>query len=334
MTTTHNYTCAAWGGGGVLGVAHVGAVRALDEAGVLAKLQHFAGTSAGAIVAGALACRATPKYLETTLRAMDFNSFLDDSWGVLRDAYRLYTRHGWYKGSAFKEWYGKMVLDLTGSSETTLGEAHERFGTTLVLMCWNNSTRQALEISYKNYPNMAIKTAVRMSMSVPILFQSCWLTIDDRRCEIQDGGIANNVPINVFDTAEYCALENFKSYDNGSLVLDPTTNELKLVESPKVNWETICFRLQNDDDTEFTEHLWSDTSGFKNSCTALVESMLMLVQQKSMTPEDAVRTVGINCGQVKPFDFSIDDAAKDALIEAGYIAAKNRLAGVQVRGAA
>jgi len=67
----------------MLGVAYVGAIRALSERGYLANLKHFAGTSAGSIVAGALACKVSVTYIANLMQNVDFNEFLDDSWGIV-----------------------------------------------------------------------------------------------------------------------------------------------------------------------------------------------------------------------------------------------------------
>ncbi|KAI8488063.1 hypothetical protein Bbelb_341810 [Branchiostoma belcheri] len=48
-------------GGGVKGLAHLGAVKILDDAGILEKIKRFGGTSAGAVAGGLLVIGMTPK---------------------------------------------------------------------------------------------------------------------------------------------------------------------------------------------------------------------------------------------------------------------------------
>ncbi len=61
----------AFGGGGVRGFAHVGAIRVFVEAGI--KADFAAGTSAGALVASLYACGYTGKMMEDIIRNINFS---------------------------------------------------------------------------------------------------------------------------------------------------------------------------------------------------------------------------------------------------------------------
>ena len=66
-------------GGGVKGIAYGGAVRALEDAGLLSKVEGFSGTSAGSQAAALLAAGFSGEEMDRTLRNMDFKQLLDDS---------------------------------------------------------------------------------------------------------------------------------------------------------------------------------------------------------------------------------------------------------------
>ena len=66
-------------GGGVKGIAYGGAVRALDDAGLLSEVEGFAGSSAGSQAAALLAAGYSGEEMGRTLRDMDFKQLLDDS---------------------------------------------------------------------------------------------------------------------------------------------------------------------------------------------------------------------------------------------------------------
>lgn len=68
-------------GGGVKGIALVGALRELCAAHTV---QRVAGTSAGAIVAALLAAGYTIPELEQEMRSLDFASFQDEYGASLR----------------------------------------------------------------------------------------------------------------------------------------------------------------------------------------------------------------------------------------------------------
>lgn len=82
----HRSTVAlALGGGGLRGFAHVGVLRALDEAGI--KPDIVVGTSAGAVVGAAYASGLTPGQIESAGRAVRLSSLIDwtlGSGGIMR----------------------------------------------------------------------------------------------------------------------------------------------------------------------------------------------------------------------------------------------------------
>ena len=70
----------ALGGGGLRGFAHLGVLRALDEAGIRPDI--VVGTSAGAVVGAAYASGMTPEELASTARQVKLSSLIDLSLGA------------------------------------------------------------------------------------------------------------------------------------------------------------------------------------------------------------------------------------------------------------
>lgn len=64
-------------GGGVKGIAYVGALKALENAGILPEITGFAGTSAGAITAALASCKISSDALNTFLSSTNYNDFKD-----------------------------------------------------------------------------------------------------------------------------------------------------------------------------------------------------------------------------------------------------------------
>ena len=85
-------------GGGVKGIAYVGATEVLEKKGILPSIARVGGTSAGAINALLVGLNYSPTETKQILSQLDFQSFLDDEWGVIRDTNRLLTDYGWYTG--------------------------------------------------------------------------------------------------------------------------------------------------------------------------------------------------------------------------------------------
>lgn len=91
-------------GGGMKGIGYVGAIRELDNLGVLPQLEEVAGSSAGGIFALMIAIGCTADELEQEMLAMDFRSFQDK------------RALGWVEASKIKHLL-KGAADLTGSAD-------------------------------------------------------------------------------------------------------------------------------------------------------------------------------------------------------------------------
>ena len=100
-------------GGGVKGIAYVGALQELETRQIMKNIKRVGGTSAGAINAVLLALGYDLKTTLKILTDLDFNKFMDDSWGFVRDTDRLISDFGWYKGDFFRDWIGDRIRDKT-----------------------------------------------------------------------------------------------------------------------------------------------------------------------------------------------------------------------------
>ncbi len=64
-------------GGGAKGLAHVGAIKVIEEAGI--KIDYIGGTSIGALVGALYAAGYSPTELDSIFRAIDFNNLIQDN---------------------------------------------------------------------------------------------------------------------------------------------------------------------------------------------------------------------------------------------------------------
>ena len=113
-------------GGGVKGIAYVGALHVLKDKGILQQTERIGGTSAGAITAILVGLNYTVDEIFNILSNLNFNNFLDDSWGILKDTNRLINEFGWYKGDFFRNWIGHVIKDKTGNSESTFADVYKQ----------------------------------------------------------------------------------------------------------------------------------------------------------------------------------------------------------------
>lgn len=173
-------------GGGILGIAHAGAVSVLHAIG--ARPTWYAGSSAGAMIAGLCACGATGEFLREAV-SFDASILNDNDVGFIRDAKRLWTKFGYNKGDALEKKYGEYLHKLTGNADITFAEIRERFSTRLLITATKifKHKCETLFFTDETHPDMPLRRAVRMSASFPIIFAA--------KDGCLDGGILCNFPI-------------------------------------------------------------------------------------------------------------------------------------------
>src|SRR5689334_2110981 len=104
-------------GGGVRGLAYVGAMQVLDSLGILKNIERFGGTSAGAIQAMMLSVGYSPAEVLKAIENIPLKQFNDGS--IMNGFYRLPRKFGFYKGEKLYAWIEKLIADKTGNANIT-----------------------------------------------------------------------------------------------------------------------------------------------------------------------------------------------------------------------
>ncbi len=149
-------------GGGMKGIAYVGALQVLEEKNILPQIVRVGGTSAGAITAVMVGLNYTPAEIWDAVSSMDFGKFMDDDFGLVRDLNRLVNEFGWYKGNAFRKWIGEVIAQKTGNSEATFLQVQQQKAAKgfrdMYFMGTNISTHFGEVFSYEHTPACASPT--------------------------------------------------------------------------------------------------------------------------------------------------------------------------------
>lgn len=171
-------------GGGVLGSAYIGAIKALEEFNIVPSA--LSGTSAGAIICALLAVGYTADELLLLMKNKEFSEFLDpvSDIPVIR-LFLFYLKKGIYKGDSFYKW---MVDNL--SIKIQQSPTFREITTPLLITATDITLRKQFLASQNNCAILPIADAVRMSMSLPFFFVPARFG----NSEIVDGGIVNNYP--------------------------------------------------------------------------------------------------------------------------------------------
>jgi NTE family protein len=308
-------------GGGVKGIAYVGAMEILEHKGILPNIERVGGTSAGAINAVLLGLNYSPAETEDILLNLNFQNFLDDSWGVIRDSKRLLEEFGWYKGEFFRSWIGELIQRKTGNSESTFDEVNrlrsENGFRDLYFIGTNLSTGFSEVFSYEHTPRKCVADAVRISMSIPMFFAAC---SSDRGDLYVDGGVMDNYPIKLFDRQKYVQ-SNFKVPDYYQEHNAKLKEEKKDVSQYVYNLETLGFRLDSTREIavfrDQAEPAHRQIKDFFDYAWCLVETVLNLQNGMHLHSDDWHRTVYIDTLEVKTTDFDLSNNRKTDLLKSG-----------------
>jgi NTE family protein len=209
------YVDLVFEGGGVKGIALVGAFSVLEEQGY--EPQNMAGASAGAIVAALIAAGYDAEALKEIISELDYDQFKDEA---IEDrfpggkALSIFKDLGIYEGRAFEDWMRGL---LDAQNVRTFGDLVRREDVELkyrykLQVIASDVTEQRLLVLPRDAPALGIEDpddidvakAVRMSMSIPIFFEPVrWPNRQTGEEHlIVDGGMLSNFPVWLFDAPE------------------------------------------------------------------------------------------------------------------------------------
>ncbi|MBS4217175.1 patatin-like phospholipase family protein [Bacillus sp. FJAT-49711] len=188
-------------GGGIKGLALIGAYEVLEEKGFTFK--RLAGTSAGAIMAAFIAAGYTSKEIGVLMDETDIKLFLDQRTTLLPFAIAkwllLYWRMGMYKGDELEEWLGKKMADKGVYTFKDLPPGKLRLiasdlttGRLIVLP----DDLETYGIPKETFP---VARAIRMSCGIPFFFEPIKLRSLSGENIIIDGGLLSNFPLWLFE---------------------------------------------------------------------------------------------------------------------------------------
>ncbi|MCX5863599.1 MAG: patatin-like phospholipase family protein [Deltaproteobacteria bacterium] len=318
----YNFRNLIFEGGGVKGIAYLGAMDVLDKKGIVAQVERVGGTSAGAINAILVGLGFTPEETRDILWSLDFNRFMDDDWGIVRDAERLIEQYGWYKGDFFRNWVGNLIREKTGNSESTFADIEalkeKKKFRSLYFMGTNLSTRFSEVFSAEHTPRVCVADAVRISMSIPLFFAA---KRSPRGDVYVDGGVLDNYPVKLFDRDKYVTPENSFIPEYYARINTDLQGQDRAIADYVYNKETLGFRLDTKEEIAvFRDHAeppHEKIDNFFNYAWSLVSTIMDAQQNDHLHSDDWHRTIYIDTLGVKTTEFDLSDEKKKALVQSG-----------------
>lgn len=320
-------------GGGVKGIAYIGAIDELRNRGILDDIQRVAGTSAGAINAILVGLNYSKEDIEHILMTLDFTDFMDDSLGIVRDTTRLIEEYGWYKGDYFRDWIGEIIKNKTGNTDATfkdLQRAKKELGfKDLYFIGTNLSTGYSEVFSHEHTPDMAVADAVRISMSIPIFFAAKRLANKD---VYVDGGVLANYPIKIFDRQEYVIKHGLEK--NYYIKQNQHIKKFTTTSTFMYNQETLGFKLDSYEQISiFHDHAdpkHKDINNFAAFAISVVETIYNNQSNNHLHTDDWHRTIYIDSLGIKTTEFDLEDQQKELLFNLVVTIPLNILTGMMI----
>lgn len=319
----YSYKNLALEGGGIRGLAYPGALKVLEEKGILKDIENVAGTSAGAITALMISLDYSAHEIDSILYTLKVKRF-NDGKDIFGKIWRIKNEYGIFKGARFEKWLGQIIQHKTGNPNITFLELHQlhlkndRFKE---LYCTGtNITRQNLQVfSWKHTPQMQVKTAVHISGCIPLYFKpvamdSNWQQVSIRKNTAPydlyvDGGMLSNYPVNMFDT---CI--------NGGNPL--------LCDDVKYNTQTLGLKLERSEQIDHFNNNLTNVAAYKigsvnDYTTALLNLTMEALNRKTEYLEnERGRTIYISHGKISGKIKRVSPETKKQLFDNGVKAAE------------
>ncbi|XP_061169581.1 uncharacterized protein LOC133178946 [Saccostrea echinata] len=185
-------------GGGAKGIAYPGALRALEDVGIMTKIKRFAGTSVGSITA----TMAALGYKSTEIKEVmstDFSKYYDAKYGKFSLVPNLFWYLGWQPLHTLYDYIGEIVEKKLGDKDATFEQLYKSLGKELCIVATNLNDMEETYFHPKTTPKMPLRKAVRMSISLPGIMQPIKHTDFGVESMYVDGGVLINYPIECFD---------------------------------------------------------------------------------------------------------------------------------------
>lgn len=330
------YADGVFEGGGVRGIAFLGALRCFADVGI--RWRKVAGTSAGAITAALVAADYSLDELEAIVGGMDYMALLSHKtsrwiwngnpakdlqhplWMIV--SLLMARQLGQYSSLPFRQWLAQHLeqrgvrtftdVRSRGDCELKVVVSDITRGEMLVLPDdldlvdltdpQSRSLKEQLVPPLSHRNQFSIAEAVRLSMSIPLFFEPGILgtpgTPSERK--IVDGGILSNFPLWIYDVKPTAA--------------DP------IKTCPR--WPTFGLRLVEQDN-------YADRSikGPFDILGSMVRTMMVARDQYHVNRANCDRVIAIDVtdAQVTATEFNLSETQKQILYRMGYLHAKTFL---------
>lgn len=294
-------------GAGVKGIAYVGVLKALSDSGWLSDVKHIGGTSSGAIVSSLYAVGYSPDEIKDLMQTTQFKSFNDGKYSFVGGLLRLQKKFGWYKGQEFLTWIEDRIEKKLGSRDITFSQLAFLNKIDLCVTGTNLTLQRTEYFNKKNFPDMRVADAVRISMAIPMYYEALFMDNTGKLHEepdtaitinvMVDGGLAANFPIAMFDSVKR----------NGKRWYNPYTLAIKI--------EDTLQKSYNDGHMGLAPH---EIGSFSDFVGALYDYTMGSINSLPLEEPDWDRTISINSAGISSRVRALPEEELKTLYQNGY----------------
>ncbi|MGJ9414298.1 patatin-like phospholipase family protein [Aeromicrobium sp. CF4.19] len=304
-------------GGGVKGIALVGAAAALDEAGW--RFARIAGSSAGALVGSIIAAMQQAgepmSRVDEIMRTLDYERMLDRRrtgrllrwWPRAADAWGILFHLGMYRGHHLTQWTRGVLADLGVRTFADLAfddpDSSDPARSFRLVVTASDLSRQRVvylpwdlpdyRVDVDRYP---VARAVRASAAIPFMFEPVRLRSPFGVSTLSDGSLLRSYPIGIFDRED----------------------------GRPARWPTIGVRLSSPSNERAPA---TPVTGPVSMVVNLVYTTVDSTQVRHVSdPADVERSIFAKPRGVRWTDFDLTPEQQQDLFDAGHAAARAWLA--------
>jgi NTE family protein len=180
-------------GGGVKVVSIVGAIKALDDKGLLKNLKEVSGVSAGAWLGFMMSSGLSIQVIEELVLYFEFSHIRNITPEALISFPETLGLDNGTNLEKFLESIFRIVIKISPS--ITFAEFNELHLSSIKFRCWATDLKEqtSYEFSFKKTPDVKIIDALRASMAIPLYFTPIEHPITKNM--LSDGGIQGSLPL-------------------------------------------------------------------------------------------------------------------------------------------
>lgn len=183
-----NKTKLILSGGGVKGIALVGALHGLNEYKCLDSIDTIAGTSVGALIGILMIIGYTPIDIYDFIMMFDISKMSEYKFD------NIFNKFGLDDGHNIMIVIKNMFHNKNIPFDITFKQLYEMINKKIIITITCINDKKAIYCSVDNTPNLSVLLALRMSISVPLYFTPI---CHENRYYV-DGGCIDNYPIQLF----------------------------------------------------------------------------------------------------------------------------------------